>query len=168
MGSPCTMPSSAWEEASGLQAWQAWGIGPHAGLCSILRSNRLSASLTEPIVSRRANATRLQKRSPYGTTSTLATMQECGKSICNEVDEMSMVDRHNSALHDSDNGYYIDSGCCQEDNFKSRCGCGDSEPDYHCNLCRKTGLTLARRWWRPLTLHQRAGMMVAEVGPAMR
>ena len=63
MGSPCTMPSSAWEEASGLQAWQAWGIGPHAGLCSFLRSNRLSASLTEPIVSRCANATR-HKRDP--------------------------------------------------------------------------------------------------------
>ena len=100
--------------------------------------------------------------------STPPTMQLGGKRTCSEMDEMSKVDRHNSALHVSDNGYHIHSGCCQEDNVKNRCGCGDSQPDYHCNLCRKTGLTLARRCRRPLTLQQRAGMMVAEVGPAMR
>ena len=37
MGSPRTLPSSAWEEASGQQSWRARGIGPHAGLLNLLR-----------------------------------------------------------------------------------------------------------------------------------
>ena len=133
------------------------GIGPHAGLCSFLRSNRLSASLTEPIASQSASVDLHEKRPHSGTISTPPTMQLGGKRTCSEMDEMSKVDRQNSALHVSDNGYHIHSGCCQEDNFKNRCGCGDSQPDYHCNLCRRTGLTLAQRWRRALTLAPTSG-----------
>ena len=28
MGCPCTLPSSAWEEAFGQQAWRAGGLDP--------------------------------------------------------------------------------------------------------------------------------------------
>ena len=44
---------------------------------------------------------------------------------------MSKVDRHNSALHDSDNMYHIYSDCRQENNIKKRCECGDSLPNNH-------------------------------------
>ena len=41
---------------------------------------------------------------------------------------MSMVDRHNSTLHDSDNRYHTNSDCRQEDNVKRRRGHGASLP----------------------------------------
>lgn len=64
-------------------------------------------------------------------------MQFGGKIICSEVDETSKVIQQKSALHVSDNRYYVYCNCRQENNIKKRCGCGDSQPDNLCKRCNE-------------------------------
>ena len=64
-------------------------------------------------------------------------MQFGGKSICIEVDETSKVIQQKSALHVSDNRYYVYCNCRQENNIKKRCGCGDSLPNNLCGWCNE-------------------------------